>query len=385
MKRITKLEKKYLLESLSNEFRTSKLGAFNKKLNLEFAKQVKSKFALSLSSGTAGLHVALKALGIDKKKFEVIIPSITMSATAMAVINAGATPIFADIDEKTLNISAESIKKKISKQTKAIITVSLYGLAPNYKKIKKIINKKKIFLIEDNAECFLGKINNKIVGNFGDFSVFSFQSSKHLTCGEGGIITTNQKKLFDSAAKVANLGYKNLKINYQKKRIRLEDPNFDRHITIGLNYRLSELNAAVALAQTKRMKELTNLRKMIGKKFLNITKQFKIFKYQEVQKGYEHAYWAFVIILPDQISIKEFSKMYKKNGGDYFYAAWKLPYMEPFYKKKVIENRVAKKIQKNIVALKTNYFSKIDVNNQLNALKKTLNFLSNKYKKNDGI
>ena len=112
MKRITKLEKKYLLQSLNNEFRTSKLGIFNKKLNLEFAKQIKSKFALSVSSGTAGIHVALKALGIDKKEFEVIIPSITMSATAMAVINAGATPIFADIDKKTLNISAESIKKK---------------------------------------------------------------------------------------------------------------------------------------------------------------------------------------------------------------------------------------------------------------------------------
>ncbi len=382
MKRITKLEKKYLLQSLNNEFRTSKLGIFNKKLNLEFAKQIKSKFALSVSSGTAGIHVALKALGIDKKEFEVIIPSITMSATAMAVINAGATPIFADIDKKTLNISAESIKKKISKQTKAIITVSLYGLAPDYKKIKKILNKKKIYLIEDNAECFLGKINNKIVGNFGDFSVFSFQSSKHLTCGEGGMITTNKKKLFDSASKVANLGYKNLKINYFKKRVRLENPNFDRHITTGLNYRLSELNAAVALAQTKRMKELTNLRKMTGKKFLSITKKFEIFKYQEVEKKYEHAYWAFVIILPDLISVKEFSKIFKKYGGDYFYAAWKLPYMEPFYKKKVIECKVAKKIQKNIVALKTNYFTKKEINNQLNALKETLNYLTKKYKFN---
>ena len=122
-------------------------------------------------------------------------PSITMSAVAYAIILAGGKPIFADVEKDTLNIDPKSVETKINKKTKAIISVALFGLPPNYIELKNIIskNKNKIFLIEDNAECVCAMHNGKYAGSFGDMSTFSFQSSKTLTCGEGGILLTNIK------------------------------------------------------------------------------------------------------------------------------------------------------------------------------------------------
>lgn len=380
MKRITSLEKKHLLKSLNYEFRTSKAGIYNEKLSKLFSKKIKSKFAIPLSSGTSGLIVALKSLGISDKKHEVIIPAITMSATALAVMNAGGTPVFADVDEDTLNISIKSLKNKINKNTKALISVSIYGLPPDYDEILKILRKKNISLIEDNAECYLGRYKRKVAGNFGKFSVFSLQSSKHLTSGEGGILTTNSKRLFKLAKMYSNLGYNPSKTSYKYKRLSLQNPNYKRHYLEGNNYRLSELNASVAYSQTLRIKELINQRKKVGNKFQKVLNKFKNFKTQNIDSFKEHSFWGFCIILPKKINIKEFANTFKKNKGDFFYATWKLPYQEPYFKK---ENNfkcsVAEDVQKRVVALKTNYFNNNEINKQIKALKKTLINLENKH------
>ena len=190
---------KYLKQVIKSEFCTSSGAKMMNLLENKFAKIFQSKHAISFVNGTATMHAALEAMGIGKND-EVIVPPLTMSSTAFAVLQANATPIFADIDLETFLIDPESIKKLINKKTKAIITVALYGLSPDIEKIRKLSSKIKI--IEDNAECFLGKYKNKLVGTLGDCASFSFQSSKHITSGEGGMIITSNETLANKIRKV---------------------------------------------------------------------------------------------------------------------------------------------------------------------------------------
>ena len=183
-----------------------------------------------------------------------------MSATAFAVLQANATPIFADVDTETFVIKSEFISEKITSKTKAIITVALYGLCPDMDNINKIAKAKNIKVIEDNAECFLGKYKNKLVGTLGDCSSFSFQSSKHLT-REGGIVLTNDIVLAENIRKVQSLGYAGVSAKKSKiTKLDIQDLNYLRHTSMGWNYRMPELCCAVALAQVERIDELVDIR-----------------------------------------------------------------------------------------------------------------------------
>ena len=206
MERITQLERDYVSQVLDNAFATSLNSVFTNKLEAAFAKRFNSSYAIAHCNGTATMHTALAALGV-KAGDEVIVPPLTMTSTSLAVLHNGSIPVFADVDPDTFLITAESIEKVITSKTKAVITVSLYGLSPDYDEILKICRKHNLFLIEDNAECFLGKYKGKIVGEFGDFSSFSFQASKHLTTGEGGMLICNNEEYADNARRFSCLGY----------------------------------------------------------------------------------------------------------------------------------------------------------------------------------
>ena len=193
-------EESYLKEVISYQFRTSKGATMMGRLEAAFAKRFGSKYAIAFVNGTATMHAALEAHGIGPGD-EVIVPPLTMSATTFAVLQANATPVFADVDPDTFQISVDSIINNISEKTRAIITVALYGLSPDMDPIIKLAKSKGIFVIEDNAECFLGKYKSRMVGTLGDCASFSFQSSKHLTSGEGGIIITDNLDLAERIRK----------------------------------------------------------------------------------------------------------------------------------------------------------------------------------------
>ena len=163
------------------------LGPFVEEFEKSFAKFVGVKYCISTNNGTDALILSLKSLGVQKGD-EVIVPPLTFSATAFSVLYLGAKPIFADVDKKTFNISPDEILKKINKKTKAIITVSIFGLIPDMIRIKKIARKNKIKIVEDNAETIFSSQKGKYSGTFGDLSILSFQRSKHLTVGDGGAI-----------------------------------------------------------------------------------------------------------------------------------------------------------------------------------------------------
>ena len=244
-----------------------------------------------------------------------------------ATLERNANPVYADIDKHTFNISPENIEKKITKKTKVIIAVHMHGLPADMLKIMKIAKKYKLFVIEDAAQCLMGKIGKKMIGSFGDMTCYSFETKKHLCGFEGGMITSNNDKLATKARQFAGLGYKNLTSKSgikQKLPDYFRNPNYKRHGTLGLNYRMNELTAAVVLAQLEKANFLIQRRINNAKSFLKIINKTDWLVPQFVPKGFKHVYWTITLkYLGDQklnLSWKEFFNIYKKFIGESFYA-----------------------------------------------------------------
>lgn len=387
MKRFTDLEKSYVLEAVNNEFSTSKNSIFNNRLEQKFRELFDTKFAIGHVNGTQTMHTALVALGV-KAGDEVIVPPLTMSSTALAVLQNNSIPVFADVDRTTFNIDPESVKKCITEKTRAIISVSLYGLSPDYDKLLEICKEHNLYLIEDNAECFLGTYKGKLVGKFGDFSSFSFQASKHITCGDGGMLTTDNEELANNARRFSSLGYAGVSAKQGKiTRNDIQDPNYSRHVSLGFNYRLSEVNAAVVLGQLERAEELVEQRVKVAKIFDQVINETELLTRQAEPEGYKNSYWSYSVTLNTdnpQVDWYRFRDLFQKNGGDGFYAAWKLSYNEPLFKNE-IQNMVgvwqkydeklcpvAEYLQPRMIQLKTNYWEISEAETQAEILNKTL-------------
>lgn len=387
MKRFTDLEKKYVLEAVENEFCTSKNSIFNNRMEQKFRELFSTKYAIGHVNGTQTMHTALAALGV-KSGEEVIVPPLTMSSTSLAVLQNNSIPVFADVDRETFNIDPESVKKCITSKTRAIISVSLYGLSPDYDKLLEICKEHNIYLIEDNAECFLGTYKGKLVGQFGDFSSFSFQASKHLTCGDGGILTTDNEEFADNARRFSSLGYAGVSAKQGKiTRNDIQDPNYSRHISLGFNYRLSELNAAAVLGQLERAEELVEQRVAVARIFDKALEGTNLLIRQAEPEGYKNSFWAYSVILNTENPKTDwyrFRDLFQQNGGDGYYAAWKLSYNEPLFKNEIQHwegvwqqyneklSPVSEYLQPRMIQLKTNYWDLGEAEVQAEILYKTI-------------
>jgi perosamine synthetase len=390
-KRIFGNEHKYVEEVLATDFRSSKGSGMCKRLEEEFAKKFGSKYAISFVNGTATMHAALEAHGIQPGD-EVIVPPLTMSSTTFAVLQANATPVFADIDENTFQISPASIAERITPRTKAIITVALYGLSPDMDPIMALAKKHNLFVIEDNAECFLGKYKGRMVGTLGHCASFSFQSSKHITSGEGGIVTTDSLELAERIRKVQSLGYAGVSATKGKiTKKDIQDPDYSRHVTMGWNYRMPELCAAVALGQFENLEALVGRRVEVAEMFTQAASGHSWLYPQHVGPEYENSYWTWVARLDRRdITWHQFRDRFQELGGHGVYAAWKLTYLEPMFEKMDLlgreqfiskENRdrykkglcpVAERVGPRLLQFKTNYWNLEDGEKQAEILKKTL-------------
>jgi perosamine synthetase len=387
MKRITDLEKKYVLEALDNEFCTSKNGLFTNRMEAKFTEIFEYEYSISHVNGTATMHTALHALGVGKGD-EVIVPPLTMASTSLCVLQNNSVPVFADVDLKTYNICPKSIREKITPKTKAIITVALFGLSPEYDEILEICKEHSIFLIEDNAECFLGYYKGKLVGTFGDFSSYSFQASKHISCGEGGMLTTNNYELANIARRFTSLGYAGVSGKQAKiTRQDIQDPTYNRHISVGYNYRMSEVQSAIILGQLERIEELVNIRVRVSEIFDKAIEGSHLVTKQHTPDYCKNSYWAYSMILNTDNPQKDwyrFRDLFQKNGGDGYYAAWKLTYQEELFAEEIQHmNGITQKysdglcpnaeyLQKRMICMKTNYWDLDEAIDQANILRKTL-------------
>lgn len=395
IKRIGELEKKYILEVLEGQFSSKVSYKMVTRLEKEFAAKFGVKHAIAMVNGTATLHMGLEAAGVGMGD-EVICPPLTMSSTSFAILQANAIPVFADVDRDTFLITAEEIEKKITDKTKAIITVSLYGLSPDMEAIMAVAKKHNLIVIEDNAECFLAKQNNKYVGTYGDMASFSFQSSKHMTAGEGGIIITDNDDLALKLRKYSGLGYAG--IDCKKGRITkedIQDPTYERHVVLGWNYRMADLCGAVALAQLERLDELVEMRVLAAKHILDATKGCEWLIPQTVPANNESSYWTVVFVLDtNKVDWYEFRNKFVELGGDGIYAAWRLSYLESAFTKKHFLHREkivdmygdyeykeglcpnAEYLQPRLLQFKTNYWNEADGIRQADILKDTIAYFN---------
>ena len=385
-------ELKYLQEVLATEFRSSSGSMMMKRFEESFGQRFGSTYAISFVNGTATMHAALEAMGVGPGD-EVIVPPLTMSATTFAVLQANATPVFADVDERSFQIDAASIAARITPRTKAIITVALYGLSPDMDPIMALAEKHGLKVIEDNAECFLGTYKGRLVGTLGHCSSFSFQSSKHLTSGEGGIVLTDDLALAETIRKVQSLGYAGVSATKGKITKRdIQDPGYSRHVTMGWNYRMPELCCAVALAQTENIDALVGRRIEVARIFEEATREFhRWFTPQFNGAEYTNSYWTWVCrVDTDKVGWHALRDRFLKQGGDGVYAAWKLTYLEPMFQNLNLLGRerfisadnlaayrpglcpVAERIQPRLMQFKTNYWDIGRAHQQAEILRRVL-------------
>ncbi len=400
IERIGARERKYVEELLATNFANSKNCGILARFEKAFAEKFQVKYAIAHTNGTATLHSALFAAGV-RAGDEVITTPLTMSATAMSIMHADAVPVFADVVEDTFQIDPASIEKLITPRTKAIMPVALYGLAPEMDEIMAIAKKHNLKVIEDSAQCFLGYYKGRMVGSIGDFSSFSLQSTKHMTPGEGGLVCTNDAEVADNIRRFCVLGYGS--VSRAKGIITKDDiqhPNYERHVQMGYNYRMPELCAAVALGQLEHLDELVQRRIDSANLFTEAMKGCEWLKPQRTPDYCVHSHWALAVRLTHPtLEWTAFRKKFMELGGDGIYAAWKLTYQEPMFqpltrnfsgKEKVMEATykgkfqtwesglcpVAERVQKQILAFKTNYWDWKRAEKQADILRRTIKHFS---------
>ena len=294
-------EKRYLLKCL-NDGIISSSGPFVREFEKKFAKRVNRKFAISVSNGTAALQLAFESLNI-KKKEEVILPSFTIISCILPIIRSGAIPILIDSDPVTWNMDVNKIEKKITSKTRAIIAPHIYGLPIDMDPLLKIAKKYKLKVIEDAAEVLGLKYKNKECGSFGDVSTFSFYANKHITTGEGGMIVTNNKQIAEKCKSLRNICF-----NEERRFL---------HYDLGWNYRFTNLQSAIGLAQLEKLNHFIIKKRKIGKIYNKELSKIKIFNTPLDSKKYaKNIYWVYGIVLKKNspISLNTLMKKLKLYG-----------------------------------------------------------------------
>lgn len=355
-----------------------------RRLEARFAKTFHSRYAIAMCNGTATLHAALAAVGV-KPGDEVIVPPLTMMSTTFAVLHAGATPVFADVDPDTWTLDPTDVARKVSRKTKAILPVALYGCPPSLDELHRIARARKIAVIEDNAQAVLATYRSHILGSESTFASFSFQNSKALAAGEGGILITSDRALAQSARRFAGLGFGVLGASRVSKagsqRLK-EDPAYERHVSIGWNYAISEPSAAIALAQTERIQEIASQRLAVAALWRIAHQGCSWLIPQSVPAQSQHAYWTYALLLAKHAPVdwQEFHDTFLRCGGDALYAAWQLNYLEPVligkrmgrvsYRRGLCP--VAESLQPRLLQFKTNMLELSEARAQARALRRAI-------------
>jgi len=296
-------EKRYLAECIDTGWISSE-GPFVKNFEDQFADRVNRKYGISVSNGSVALDITVAALGLGPGD-EVIMPTFTIISCAAAIVRAGAVPVLVDSDKDTWNMDAEQIEAKLTKNTKAIMVVHIYGLPVDMHPIVQLAKKYKLFIIEDAAEAIGQNYYNKPCGSFGDISVFSFYPNKHITTGEGGMVVTDNDELAGKCKSLRNLCF--------------QPQHRFLHEELGWNYRLSNVQAAIGVAQLEKLEFSIIRKKEIGNRYLNNLKDISNVQFPQIKTKYaENLFWVFGIVLMDDkyIEAKEITDILKtKNIG----------------------------------------------------------------------
>ena len=281
-------EKEYLLECIETGWISSE-GPFIKKFEENLAQKLGRKHDIAVSSGTAALDVAVEALGIGSGD-EVILPTFTIISCIQQIIRAGATPVLVDSDANTWNMDVEQIESKITARTKAIMVVHTYGLPVDMELILSLAKKYKLKIIEDAAEAHGQNYNDTPCGSFGDISIFSFYPNKHITTGEGGMVLTDDDDLAKQCQELRNLCF-----NASQRFV---------HERLGWNYRMTNMQAALGLAQLEKLDAMVNKKKKMGALYSKLLGDISVLQLPLYETDYaQNIYWVYGMVLADDQSI----------------------------------------------------------------------------------
>lgn len=290
-------EKKYVNDCLDSNWISSK-GKYVQLFEKEFASYVKVNYATGVCNGTVALHLALLALGIGQGD-EVIVPTLTYIASVNTITYTGATPVFVDSLPDTWQIDPEDVIRAITPQTKAILAVHLYGHPCDMLALKEIANKHRLFLIEDCAEAIGSLYQNQHVGTFGDVATFSFYGNKTITTGEGGMLVTNDQTIFDRAVHFKGQGLAKYREYW--------------HDVIGYNYRMTNICAAIGLAQLEQIETIIKKKRQIAELYQGLLKDTNFKVHPEIGDVF-HSYWM-VSILVSQANERDTAREHLAQAG----------------------------------------------------------------------
>jgi perosamine synthetase len=328
-------EKRYLNECIETGWISSE-GPFVKKFEDDFAKKVYRKYGIAVSNGTVALDLAIAALGIGKGD-EVIMPTFTIISCAAAIVRAGAKPVLVDSDPITYNINIGDIENRITKRTKAIMVVHIYGLPVEMDKVLEIAKKYNLKVIEDAAEVIGQTYNGQPCGSFGDISTFSFYPNKHITSGEGGMVLVNDEDIAKKCREYRNLCF--------------IPPRRFIHEELGWNFRMTNLQAALGVAQLERLDEFVIKKREIGNWYNNLLVGMEDCIELPLQKNEvsENIYWVYSILLKDKVPFDAFEAMnLLSNLGvgtrPFFYPM----HLQPVFKKMGLFEKEAYPVAENI-------------------------------------
>jgi len=282
-------EEKYLIECIRTGWISSE-GPFIKQFEENLASYVGRKEGIAVSNGSAALDIAIQALNIGNGD-EVIMPTFTIISPAQSVIRAGAKAVLVDCDPITFNMNINHIESKITKNTKCIMVVHIYGFPVDMDPIIHLCNKYNLYLIEDAAEMHGQTYKSKKCGSFGTISTFSFYPNKHITTGEGGMIMVDDPVLAERCRKLRNLAF---------------DPNGRRfvHNELGWNYRMTNMQAAIGLAQLEKIDNHINRKREIGELYTRYLKGINHIELMPSNTVYsENIYWVYTIMLNDGVPV----------------------------------------------------------------------------------
>ena len=279
-------EKQYLIECIETGWISSE-GPFVKQLEEQFADRVGRKYGIAVSNGSVALDTAVAALKIGHGD-EVILPTFTIISCAAAIVRAGATPVVVDCDPKTWNMDINQVEAKITDRTKAIMVVHIYGLPVDMEPILTLANKYGLTIIEDAAEVQGQTYKSRPCGSFGDISTFSFYPNKHITTGEGGMLVTDDEQLAERCRSLRNLCFQ------PHKRF--------VHEELGWNFRMSNVQAAIGVAQLERLDRFVDQKRQMGNRYSELLAEIPGIDLPLSQTDYaDNIYWVYGLVLQDQV------------------------------------------------------------------------------------
>lgn len=311
-------EKKYLAKCIDSGW-VSPEGPFVKKFEESFSKFIGRKYGIAVGTGTAALEIAMGAVGI-KPGDEVIMPSFTIISCALAVVNYGGVPVFVDSDPETWNLDVNKIEEKITKKTKAIMPVHIYGHPCDMDVILKIAKKYNLLIIEDAAEAHGAEYKAKKCGSFGDIACFSFFSNKIISTGEGGMLLTDNKKYAQRAKMLRNLAFAKERKFY--------------HRELSRNFRMTNFQAAIGFAQMKNIKKLIKIKRENAQLYTKLLKGVRGLQLPVEKSWAKNVYWVYGIILEKStgFNAKTFAKKLAKEGVQTRLSFYPL-HLQPVWKK----------------------------------------------------